>query len=80
MIANFTKADHEFQNNCTRFTNKNVCHGCWNNKNFKFDKGDWGWCPINKGYDKQFECQESINPFWVLEEIKDNINYKRLHN
>jgi len=80
MIANFTKADHEFQKNCTRFTNENVCNGCWNNKNFKFDKGDFNWCPINKGYDKQFECQKGINPFWVLEEIKDNINYKRLHN
>jgi autotransporter strand-loop-strand O-heptosyltransferase len=80
MIANFTKADHEFQKNCTRFTNENVCNGCWNNKNFKFDKGNWNWCPIWDGYDKQFECQKGINPFWVLEEIKDNINYKRLHN
>jgi autotransporter strand-loop-strand O-heptosyltransferase len=80
MIANFTKSDHEFQSNCTRFANENVCNGCWNNKNFKFDKGDFNWCPIWKGYDKQFECQKGINPFWVLEEIKDNINYKRLHD
>ena len=70
MIANFTKSDHEFQSNCTRFTNENVCHGCWNNKNFKFDKGNWGFCPINEGYDKQFECQKSITPEMVISEIK----------
>ena len=80
MIANFTKADHEFQSNCTRFTDETVCHGCWNNKNFKFDKGNWGFCPINEGYEKQFECQKSITAEMVISEIKDNINYKRLHN
>ena len=69
MIANFTKADHEFQSNCTRFTNENVCHGCWNNKNFKFDKSNWGFCPINEGYDKQFECQKSITPEMVIKKI-----------
>ena len=67
MIANFTKADHEFSSDCTRITNENVCNGCWNNKNFKFDKGDWNWCPIWKGYDKQFECQKSITIEMVTE-------------
>jgi autotransporter strand-loop-strand O-heptosyltransferase len=67
MIANFTKANHEFSSDCTRITNENVCNGCWNNKNFKFDKGDWNWCPIWKGYDKQFECQKSITIEMVTE-------------
>lgn len=67
MIANFTKADHEFSSDCTRITNENVCNGCWNNKNFKFDKGDWNWCPIWKGYDKHFECQKSITIEMVTE-------------
>ena len=67
MIANFTKADHEFSSDCTRITNENVCNGCWNNKNFKFDKGDWNWCPIWKDYDKQFECQKSITIEMVTE-------------
>lgn len=80
MIANFTTAEHEFQTDCTRFTNTNVCNGCWNNKNFKFDKSDWEWCPINKGYDKQFECQKNITPNLVCYKINDNVKIKRVHN
>ena len=64
MISNFTEEDHEFK--CIRITNKSVCHGCWNNPNFKFDKGDWNWCPINKGTSRQFECQKSITAEMVI--------------
>ena len=80
LIANFTNKEHEFQSDCTRFVNFDGCHGCWNNKNFKFNKGDWEWCPINKGYDKQFECQKNINPNIVCYKINDNIKIKRVHN
>jgi autotransporter strand-loop-strand O-heptosyltransferase len=69
MIANFSTFDHEFVADCIRITNENVCNGCWNNKNFKFDKGDWNWCPIWKGYDKQFECQKSITTEMVITKI-----------
>ena len=55
-------------------------NGCWNNKNFKFNKGDWEWCPINKGYDKQFECQKNITPNFVCYKINDNVKIKRVHN
>lgn len=72
MISNFTEANHEFS--CYRPVNTNVCHGCWNNRNFKFDKGDWNWCPINKGTYKQFECQKSITSDMVIEEIKKLLN------
>ena len=58
MISNFTEANHEFS--CTRITNTNVCHGCWNDPKYKFDKGDWNWCPVHKGTDRQFECHKSI--------------------
>lgn len=68
MISNFTESNHEFS--CNRIVNTSVCHGCWNNKNFKFDKGDYNWCPIWKGYSKQFECQKSITPQMVIDEIK----------
>lgn len=78
MIANFTTAEHEFQSDCTRLTNTNVCNGCWNNKNFKFNKSDWNWCPINKGYDKQFECQKSIEVIDVIIKISKN-NNNRVH-
>ena len=68
MIANFTDENHEFK--CHRVTNKSVCHGCWNDPQYKFDKGDWDWCPVHKGTDRQFECHTSITPDMVIEQIK----------
>jgi autotransporter strand-loop-strand O-heptosyltransferase len=68
MISNFTELGHEFT--CHRVTNTNVCHGCWNNPNFKFDKGDWNWCPVHKGTNRQFECQTSITAYMIIEELK----------
>lgn len=68
MIAGFSEIGHEFE--CIRPYNKNVCTGCWNNKNFKFDKGDWNWCPVHKGSDRMFECQKTITAEMVIEEIK----------
>lgn len=70
MISNFTEENHEFTSNCTRIVKKDVCHGCWNNPNFKFDKGDWNWCPINKNTPKQFECHKSISPDMVIAQIQ----------
>lgn len=72
MIANFTDANHEFQ--CHRPVNTNVCHGCWNDPQYKFDKGDWDWCPVHKGTERQFECQNSITPDMVIEQIKKLLN------
>lgn len=71
MISNFSEAGHEFS--CYRLTNTNVCHGCWNNPNFKFDKGDWDWCPVHKGTDRQFECQKSISAKDVIDLISNHI-------
>ena len=59
MISNFTAEDHEFD--CIRITNKSVCHGCWNKKEFTFDRGDWNWCPKHKNTPRQFECHRSIS-------------------
>lgn len=70
MISNFTEYDHEFTSNCTRITNTLVCHGCWNNPMFKFDKGDWNWCPEHKGTDRHFECHKSITADMVIEKIQ----------
>jgi autotransporter strand-loop-strand O-heptosyltransferase len=70
MISNFTESDHEFTLNCTRITNDKVCNGCWNNPMFKFDKGDWYWCPEHKGTERQFECHKSITPEMVIEQIQ----------
>jgi autotransporter strand-loop-strand O-heptosyltransferase len=68
MISNFTDKHHEFE--CHRPVNTNVCHGCWNDPQYTFDKGDWDWCPVFKGTERQFECQKSITPEMVIEQIK----------
>jgi autotransporter strand-loop-strand O-heptosyltransferase len=73
MIANFSEANHEFTTDCTRIINESVCNSCWNNPNFKFDKGDWNWCPINKNLPKMFECQKSITAPMVIEAIAKHI-------
>jgi hypothetical protein len=70
MIANFSEEWAEFKTNCVNITNKSVCNGCWNNPNFKFDPGDWNYCPIHKGTDKQWEGQISITADMVIDEIK----------
>jgi len=70
MISNFTESDHEFTINSTRITNNKVCNGCWNNPMFKFDKGDWYWCPEHKGTERQFECHKSITSDMVIEQIQ----------
>jgi len=73
MIANFTEENHEFQSNCTRLTNKNVCHGCWNNTELFIDTGDLDCCPSHRDDDFQFICQKSITPQMVYEKIKDRL-------
>lgn len=68
MISNFTAADHEFS--CIRISNESVCHGCWNKAEYKFDAGDWNWCPVHKGTDRQWECQTSIKAEDVIKKIQ----------
>jgi autotransporter strand-loop-strand O-heptosyltransferase len=69
MISGFTPKDHEFQTNITRLQNEHSCNSCWSNPNFIFDAGDWDWCPIWKGTDKQHICQKSINPLTVFNSL-----------
>ena len=73
MISNFTTPDHEFQSNCIRIINLDVCNGCWNNPVFKFNKGDWNWCPEHEDTPRHFECHKSISMQTVLNKIKENI-------
>ena len=73
MISNFTSSDHEFTSNCTRITNRSVCSGCWNKPEFKFDKGDWNWCPEHIGTPRQFECHTSITSKMVIDKIQNLI-------
>ena len=69
MISNFTNADHEFTD-CTRIVDTSVCHGCWNNPKFKFDKGNWMWCPKHEDTKRQFECHKAITAQHVFDKIK----------
>lgn len=71
LISNFTNKEHEFLSDCTRITDESVCHACWVRPEFRFDKGDWNWCPLHKGTDRQFECSKSITGKMVIEKIKD---------
>jgi autotransporter strand-loop-strand O-heptosyltransferase len=71
MISNFTEADHEFQ--CIRIDKKDVCHGCWNKAEYKFDPGDWFWCPEHKGTDRQFECHQKIKAVDVVVAIMSHL-------
>ncbi len=68
MIANFTKANHEFE--CIRVENRSVCNGCWNDPKFKFNKGDWNWCPEHEDTPRQFECHRSIS----VDDVMNSIN------
>ena len=70
MISNFTEPDHEFTSNCTRVINLSVCNGCWNSPIYKFDKGNFNWCPVNEGTSRQFECHTSITSDMVIKQIQ----------
>jgi autotransporter strand-loop-strand O-heptosyltransferase len=67
MISNFTESWHEFE--CRRITNTAVCHGCWNSHLYSFDKGDWNWCPLHQGTERQFECMKTITSEMVINSL-----------
>ena len=71
MVSGFSDPHIEFSSNCERIINRNVCHGCWSRRNF--DKGDWMWCPDNKGTERQFECTKSITPDEVIKAVERQI-------
>ena len=70
MINGFARPGHEFTTNITRIYNDNVCIFCWNDEVFTFDAGDWDWCPVYKGTEKQHICQKSITPLQVFNILK----------
>ena len=66
MISGFSQKDHEFISNNIRIQNEHVCNSCWSNTNFIFDPGNWNWCPIWEGTNKQHICKKSISPLAVF--------------
>lgn len=73
MISGYSMPWAEFTSNIKRIINTNVCHGCFNDVNNNFDRGQWLWCPRHGGTPRQFECTKEISPEYVIEEIKDLI-------
>ena len=76
MISGFSSKDHEFQSKVIRIMNEDKCNSCWTNPNFVFDAGDWDWCPIWKGTDKQHICQKSITVQQVYNSITNYLKNK----
>jgi autotransporter strand-loop-strand O-heptosyltransferase len=68
MIAGFSENNHEFSYNMTRVSN-NLCIKCWNDPVLTFDGGDWDWCPVYKGTERQHICQKSITPLQVFNSL-----------
>ena len=73
MISGCTKKMQEFESNLIRVINEDVCHGCINDVNNNFERGDWNYCPRQKGTDRQFECTKTITPDMVIEQMKELI-------
>jgi len=72
MISGFTKSFNEFFTPY-RVINESVCNGCWNDVKYKFDGGDWNWCPVYKNTKNQFECTKKITSEMVIEKINSII-------
>ena len=68
MISGFSENDHEFTKNVTRVSN-NLCIKCWNDPVLVFDTGDWDWCPVYKGTERQHICQKSITSLQVFNSL-----------
>lgn len=70
LISGCTEEIHEPTSNVYRVINTNVCNSCFSTH--YFDKGDWNWCPLYKGTERQFECSKQI-PFSMVQQKIDQI-------
>lgn len=74
MITGTTEEANEFEINNIVVSNRSGCNGCFNKPELhRFNSGDWLWCPIHKGTDRQFECTKTITPEMVMAVVKENI-------
>lgn len=70
LISGFSEPYSEFQIDCERVHNSDVCNSCYNRH--KFDPGQWDWCPDNN----DFICTKSITPEMVKNSINNVIKRK----
>ena len=69
LISGFTEEYNEPES-CYRLGSpQGKCRGCFNSH--KLDAGDWNWCPVHKGTDRQFECSKSITSKMVIKKLKE---------
>ena len=65
LISGFSRPESEFEDESVlRIFNEKSCNGCYNR--YKFDAGDWNWCPDHAGTERQFECTKSITARHVI--------------
>ncbi len=67
LISGFSKKWAETKLDTYRVINENVCNGCFNTE--RLNAGDWNWCPLHKGTERQFECSKQITSQMVINEI-----------
>ena len=72
MISNFTNKEHEFNINTIRLTDESICNGCWHDLKFRFDKGNWMWCPRHEDTPRHFECHKLITSDKLINSIREN--------
>lgn len=72
LISNFTNKEHEFTINTIRIYDESICNSCWNNPLFRFNKGDWKWCPEHEDTPRHFECHKLITSDKVIKLIEEN--------
>jgi autotransporter strand-loop-strand O-heptosyltransferase len=77
LVSGFSEKWAETKLDTYRVINENVCHGCFNND--RLNAGDWNWCPLHKGTNRQFECSKQITSDMVIKEINKIMN-KDIHN
>jgi autotransporter strand-loop-strand O-heptosyltransferase len=72
LISGFSEAYTEPES-CYRLSSpEGKCSGCFNK--YQLDAGDWNWCPVHKGTDRQFECSKLITAESVIEALKSTLN------
>jgi autotransporter strand-loop-strand O-heptosyltransferase len=72
LVSGFSEKWAETTLDTYRVINEDVCHGCFNND--RLNAGDWNWCPLHKGTNRQFECSKQITSDMVIKEINKIIN------
>jgi autotransporter strand-loop-strand O-heptosyltransferase len=78
LVSGFSEKWAETKLDTYRVINENVCHGCFNNN--RLNAGDWNWCPLHKGTNRQFECSKKITSDMVIKEINKIINKEMIED